>query len=259
MSDEIGKPSEAELSPRIKKLHRGVWADEIRDGDLIPVGGSLFSDEMTLKAEIDYSFFDPSLENYTEEKMNQIYEERKAPFLEWLAKTGSDVDPKIFFMANQAQGKMEQLLGVVRNEDRSDTFARMQKYNSSEHPKLSEFNGISECAEQVLLTKHILDRLGIPATYCSGITMSDPENVDEYPEDHSFLVLPDTKGGTLIYDVARPKSSYNLPRLLSTDVPVTYDLLKDNKDLLVGATEVLQKGKIWYGVGDTFAGGHKSV
>ena len=46
-----------------------------------------------------------------------------------------------------------------------------------------------------------------------------------------------------------------MPRVLETDVPFNYDLLKDKEELLVGATEVLQGGRLWFGVGEPVAGG----
>src|SRR5690606_3108677 len=109
----------------------------------------------------------------------------------------------------QVQGKMEQMLAVKRDEE--DTyFPRFDKYKDGKTPNLSEFKGISQCAEQVLVAKYLLDKAGMKSVYCSGITMNDPENPEEFPEDHSFLIMPNTKGGTYVFDVARPKSSYNL-------------------------------------------------
>ena len=50
-----------------------------------------------------------------------------------------------------------------------------------------------------------------------------------------------------------------MPRILETDVPYNYDLLKDKEELLVGATEVLQGGRLWFGVGEPVAGQHKTI
>jgi hypothetical protein len=47
----------------------------------------------------------------------------------------------------------------------------------------------------------------------------------------------------------RPRSGNNLPRVLETDVPFNYELFGQTQNLLVGATEVLQGGRLYFGVG----------
>lgn len=91
--------------------------------------------------------------------------------------------------------------------------------------------------------------------------MQDIKDTDEFPESHSFIVLkhPTKPESTLIFDIARPRSQHNVPRVLETDVPFTYELLQDKEELLVGATEVLQGERLWFGVGDPVAGQHKTI
>jgi len=84
---------------------------------------------------------------------------------------------------------------------------------------------------------------------------------EEHPEPHSFIVIKDpTKPeSSLIFDISRPLSDQNLPRVLETEVPFTYELLQNKDDLLVEATEVLKWNKMWFGVWDHAAGGHKTI
>lgn len=77
--------------------------------------------------------------------------------------------------------------------------------------------------------------------------MADP--TDE-PEDHSFLILkePDRED-SLIFDISRPKSQHNLPRLLRTGFPLTSDVFKGKQHDLVRGTDILDKKQLYYGVG----------
>ena len=116
------------------------------------------------------------------------------------------------------------------------------------------------CAERAALGQYMLQRLGIESTYVGGVSMVDAKDGDEYPEAHSFIVMKIPDGsGTYIFDIARPKSQHNLPRMLKTAVPFTYDLLAGKEELLVKAKEALQNSELWFGVGDPVAGEHDIV
>jgi hypothetical protein len=134
-------------------------------------------------------------------------------------------------------------------------------YQNQEPPKLSNLKGKTACAERAALGQYLLQRSGIESFYVSGVTMQDVKDDDESPEDHSFIVFnhPSKSNSTLIFDIARPRSQNDLPRVLETDVPFDYDLLKDEEELFIGATEVLQGGRLWFGVGDPTTGYHKTL
>ncbi len=254
------KKNRENSSEKFKSIYRGIWADELEDKQQLPMGGSLFSKELTTKLELDFSSFDYELSGFTEENLKKIYKQSEDSVKEWLRKINSNIDPYLFFLLFQAQKKVHKLL-EINLETPTNSFERRKMYQNNNIPKLSQLKGKSECVERAVLGQYILQKSGIKSSYVSGITMNNPKDDDEYPEDHSFIVLsdPTNKAKTLIFDIARPKSGAEIPRLLETDAPLTYDLLKDKEDLLVGATEVLQRGRLWFGVGDPTAGYHEII
>jgi len=250
---ETREPIEA-----VKNIYRGVWADKLYNGQELPVGGSIFSKELTTKLELDFDNFNEKLNDFTEENIRESYEQNKDSFIEWLNKIGSDVDPYTYFSCKQVQEKMQELLEV--ETDASINSSERQKiYSREKIPKLSELKGKTECAERAALGQYLLQKVGTESAYVSGIAMRDANDMDELPEDHSFVVLkhPTKEEGSLIFDIARPLSQYNIPRVLETDEAFNYELLKDKNELLVEATEVLQGNKLWFGVGEKEEGQHE--
>ncbi|TAK95460.1 hypothetical protein EPO05_04130 [Patescibacteria group bacterium] len=250
-----------EAADVIRLLHRGVWAGKLVNGQELPVGGSLFSDDLTIRLKLDFDSFEDQLGSFTAERIWDAYERNKKALIEWLHKAGSNIDPYVYYACYQAQMKMQQLLEfdpVVP----TNSSERKKVYDGEGIPKLSDFKGKSECAEQAALGKYLLQRIGVESAYVSGIGMQDANDSDEYPEEHSFLVMknPKHKGGTLIFDIARPHSQKSVSRILDTDVPMTYKLLQNHEELLVGATDVLGKGgRLWFGVGEPVAGKHTTI
>ena len=241
-------------------IHRGIWAERLNNGQELPISGSLFSKELTTKLELDLEAFNEQLGGFTEENIRKVYEQSKDSLREWLEKVGSDIDPYTYFICYQAQQKVHKLLEVGLNTPTS-SFERQKMYWGEKPPKLSELKGKSECGERAALGQYLLQKFGAESAYVSGITMQDIKDTDEFPENHSFIVLkhPTKPESTLIFDIARPRSQHNVPRVLETDVPFTYELLQDKEELLVGATEVLQGERLWFGVGDPVAGQHKTI
>lgn len=252
---------EKKFTPEVlKPLHRGVWAEALSDSQELPVGGSVFNQELATKLELDFEAFEEELQNFTAENINVAYGKSKSQVEDWLKKVGSDIDPYTYFVCLQVQQKMQKLLEFNPSAP-ANSFERHQAYTKKGMPKLSELRGKTECAEQAALGQYLMQKVGLESAYVSGITMQDVNNDDEFPEDHSFLVLSHLGGAnkTLLFDIARPRSEHNVPRILEPDAPFTYDLLRDKDELLVGATEVLQGGRLWYGVGEPLAGQHKTV
>ena len=165
---------------------------------------------------------------------------------------------------------MLKLLNV--DSSKSVQSERRQKYSEGQIPKLSEMISVTECAEQAALGQFLLQRIGLKSAYMSGIVMNDAQDQDEFPSKHSFVVIHLKRGsGTLIFDIARPKSNStatnSIPRVLKTDVPLSYNLLKQIKsEGFIRATDVLGskvknsdeiiRTKVYYGVGDEVSGRH---
>ncbi|MDD3284929.1 MAG: hypothetical protein PHZ07_05030 [Patescibacteria group bacterium] len=245
----------------IKPLYRGVWADDLANNQELPVGGSMFSKELTTKLKLDFEFFDIYLEGFTEENIKSVYEKNKSAVIDWLKSIPSDIDPYTYFVCYQVQNRISNLLKI--NLDNSDDLSQRQKiYREKGTPKLSELVGNTECAERAVLGKYLFQKAGIKSSYISGITMLDAKDEDEYPENHSFIVFdnPNKDKSTFIFDIARPRSkAQNIPRVLETDVEFNYDLLKNKEDVLVASTEVLQGGRMYFGVGEPVAGYHNVI
>lgn len=244
----------------MREIHRGIWAERLLDGQEFPLGGSLFSKKLTTKLELDFAAFDEQVSGFTEENIKAVYEQNKDSVIGWLKEIGSDIDPYTYFLCYQTQQKMHKLLEVDPNAP-TNSFERQKMYLGQKPPKLSELKSKTECAERAALGQYLLQRAGVESAYVSGITMQDTKDTDEFPEDHSFIVLkhPTKPKSTLIFDISRPRSEHNVPRILETDVPFNYELLKNREELLVGATEVLQGGRLWFGVGEPVAGQHEMI
>jgi len=108
-------------------IHRGIWAERLNNGQELPIGGSLFSKELTTKLELDLEAFDEQFGGFTEENIRKVYEQSKDSLKEWLEKVGSDIDPYTYFICYQAQQKVHKLLEVGLNTPTS-SFERQKMY-----------------------------------------------------------------------------------------------------------------------------------
>ena len=255
ISHENGKPAE-----KIKPLYRGVWADQLYSDQELPVGGSVFSSELTTKLELDFDTFEDQTKGFTSENLKNIYQQSEDSIKDWLQKIGSNLDPYTYFVCFQIQQKSDKLL-QVDSHNPTKSIDRQKIYQKKITPNLSDLVGKSECSERAALGQYLFQKIGIDSAYVSGITMEDIQDTDEYPQDHSFIVLKNQgeDKSTLIFDIARPHHQHNLPRILKTDIPFTHQILQNKEELLIGATEVLQGGQLYFGVGDPIAGFHKTL
>jgi hypothetical protein len=232
----------------MKKIYRGIWADKLENGDELPIGGSMFSEDLTIKLQLNFNDFNEQLENYhSPYKVSEVYTQKGKNIIDWLAKIESKVDPYLFFVANTVQGKVQALMDIKKEKIVSD-LERKAKFKDDK-AKLTDLKGIAMCAEQASLGSYLLQNIlenGYSSSYMSGVETLSP---DGELNNHSFIVLKNQELKTYIFDIARPRSKDNLPRILETDVPFNYELFNSTKNLLVGATEVLEGGKMYFGVG----------
>jgi len=248
MAEALEKASHNE--PKIfKKLYRGIWADYLEDGEDLPVGGSIFSDELTTKIVLDFNSFKGQLDSFrSPQKLSELFVQNKPALIDWLSKVGSKIDPYIFFIANHIQIKVQALLDVDVKNPPTDLKRRTRFQNDM--AKLSDLKGMAMCAEQASLGQHILQNVlekGYSTSYVSGVEM---QSKSANPMNHSFIVIKSPTSKTYIFDIARPISINHLPRILETDVPFTYDLFVNTDNRVVGATEVLKGGRLYFGVGN---------
>ncbi len=236
----------------MKKIYRGIWADKLENGQELPVGGSIFNDELTTKIYLDFDFFNKKLENYSNpEKMSIGYKESEAPLKDWLSKINSDFDPYLFFVTKNVQKKVERLLEIDKTKE-TRAVDRMLKIEKGKR-KLTDLIGTSMCAEQSALGKYLLQNIlkeGYFSSYMGGVESFDPK---AYLENHSFIIIKDPKEKTYIFDIARPNHRNDLQRILNPKVPFNYNLFKNTKNLVVESEEVFRKDKDYFGVGNTLS------
>lgn len=238
----------------LQPLFRGIWSNKLENNIELPVGGSIFNDEVTTKLLLDFDHFDAHLKNVSKEEIDRLYEENKQRVITWLEQVGSTVDPYTYFVCFQVQQLVHRLLEVP-TETQTNTRDRADIYRDNKSPTLSSLKGKTACAERAAFGQYLLQKAGVDSAYMGGIAMQDIFDEEEFPEDHSFLVLkhPTNSESALIFDIARPRSGTTMPRILETDSAFTYDTLKGKRDCLIGATEVLQGGRLWFGVGQPVA------
>jgi hypothetical protein len=244
---------DSELGPEeIKTLFRGVWADELFSGQELPVGGTIFSDELTTKLRLDFENFDEELSGYTEENMKEVFEsgENRKLYEEYLGSFNAEIDPYLHFVCFQIQRKISKLLEIdpVSKTNPKERNAMFE----NETPSLSQMKGKTMCAERAALAQYLLQRVGIESAYVGGVTSSAES--DEKVESHGFVVIKNREGQTLIFDVARPHEGEDLPSIYETDEHFDYELLAGKYELLIGATEVLNNSRQYFGVGEAQIG-----
>lgn len=158
-----------------RKIYHGVWIEYLESGDELPIGGSIFSDELSTKLKLDFDTFEGSLQNYKSPKIiTEAYIKNKAGVVNWLNKLPNrrvDLDPYIFFVCQQVGGKIRELLDF--DPDNLNDSSQRQKVYAKGTPSLSSLKGITECGEQAALGQYLLQRVLEPpytSAYMSCVT-----------------------------------------------------------------------------------------
>lgn len=244
--------SESEKEASVHELYRGIWADKLENGQQIPVGGTIFRPDMHLKLILDFDAFDDDMKNVNPARLEEIYQSTgEENIMEYLDKLNSEIDPRLFYTCLQVQMKIGELL---KTEEKGNRFERLKKYDEDNPPKLSELIGNTMCAERAALGQYVMQKLQVRSSYMSGINMLNPDDPDEFPGEHSFLVV-EKDGKKYIFDIARPHRG-DIPRIFDITADMSAFLFKDKNDLLVKGEDVLDKGIVWFGVGSSTAGKH---
>lgn len=241
----LGKEEQGKKSD-IKPLFRGVWAEQINNGDEIPVGGHILEDQLDVVMEVDTDWMEDGTQTFTRERVDDFFRERNGDkFKKMVEDKGINLDPETLHMLVQVQSKTRALLGV---SNKSVAGERHSQYYATKRAKLSDFVDKSECAEQAVVGKLLLDKIGVHSVLMEGVHV-DGKEADA--NDHTFLVLDDSQGdGSLIFDIARPKASLDgLPRVLRTDRKLDYPTFQDKKNYVVPAKDVYNGTTLYYGVG----------
>jgi hypothetical protein len=234
-------------------LFRGQWIEAPLSNDqLVATGGSIFSEKLTLKIRLDFTSFKEDVSTWTKERVDAKVEEKKAQIADQLTRAGINLDPELVLKSLLVQVKTDALLKVVPNQDSS--VERLGIYaKESPPPPLSEFKGISACAERALLAKHLFDQIGVPVTYMGGVAAHLNEHgAIEHETDHRFLVMRHNNQ-SIVFDVARLCAS-GWPRLVVMDQEMVLDRFLTTKNLLISGTCPFSsaKGKMLFGVGSPY-------
>ena len=118
-----GNPNSGEY----KKLYRGIWADKLENGDELPVGGSIFSTELTSRLRLDFENFDNQLEGFTADSLAEHYHKGEEAIRSWIEKFKLDVDPALFYVCFSVQAKVDKLIKLHKELDLAIDFTTFTK------------------------------------------------------------------------------------------------------------------------------------
>lgn len=271
----------------ITDLYRGEYADVLNNGDLLPVGGSMFiSPVLDIKLKLDFDKFEEVISKYSRE----LFEERFAkvePFVKkWLEDSQIDIDPRTYLALSDVLANVEKVL-KTKETGHGDVEGPFSKRNTGyrkgdeDLTKLSETVGVSACGERAALGQYMLQKIGISSSYMSGVRMDDAKDDEAFPENHSVIVIH-KKDADYVFDIARPYvtsaekeggEKQTVPRIMKTATRLEPELFKqvDGKKhdgLLVECEEVLTlkkkdgtpfRGRSYFGVGVPVAGSKEVI
>lgn len=162
-----------------------------------------------------------------------------------------DFHPELFVKILATQRFTAQALQISSNEPPCSVREEKYRHAGDAAANISEFIGRSACAERALLGKHILDLLDVPSCYVGGVfSLGDPgiKNSGAAISQHSYIVLPQTNGETLVFDIANQHSDGD-PRIIKTAVPLTAELFSKGYGAFVEGKELLRDRRHFWGAG----------
>jgi hypothetical protein len=179
----------------------------IENNNLLPAGGSKFSDELSLNTLIDTENLKDTLKI-----IRKNAEKNREQTKKWLADVNPDIDSELFTHLMAFTQVYDKKYGY-----KADHNKREAEYSKG-NPGLSELIKLhaAECAEIAAFAQIYLQEVGIKSSFFSGEVLSSKK--DEFAEKHSFIII-DYKGKEYIFDPANPiradnnGKEYMLPRL----------------------------------------------
>lgn len=240
-----------------QNTYRGVFSETLKDGERLPVGGSMFGGPMNIFLTLDFETFKEDVKGFTSDNLQKIYESQKEIFDEWFEKLNfKGINSKDFFILFTIQKTIQRILKTENNQENVDKKSRRELY-ANPGAKLSDFVSVTECAERAAFAQYILQNSGIKSAYMSGIVINDAGDMNEYPEDHSFIILnlgDEDNEKQYVFDVARPYSEHNIPHLFEIKNKINKDTFKDTDDKLILSQSVIDGRQLYFGVGDVVLG-----
>lgn len=227
----------------MKPLYRGIWAERLERGQDLPIGKCIQNKDIVLS--LDFDSFDDFLDGWhSPERILEDYRNLEAI----LSRKGCNADFYLHFVCDRVGEKVRDLLNVYP-ECLPDPFERVKRLRQT-RANLSDMKGIAMCSEQAALGQYLLQGVlerGYTSSFVNGVRY---QHSSGKLDAHSFLVLSKNHK-TFIFDIYQ-LVSLKKPSLLETEIPFTYELLKDKQgSFLVGATGVLSGNLVFFGIGDT--------
>lgn len=231
----------------MKHLYRGIWAENLNHGDSLPVGGTIFGDELSIHLNLDFeSIISVPSAKWNPETIQNVYEKNEAQVKKWLSHIDCELSPYLMFVARSVQESVNKNLEVESN---SVDLIKRNSLMMSNEANLSDFVGNSACVERAALGQYLLQH-GLTDNYWSAYMSGVATNEDPaLMGDHSFILLGDSNN-TYVFDITRPISMHNLPRIQSVSPNFNYETLSKTKNLLFEAREVFRPKTLFYGVGN---------
>ena len=232
--------------------HHSFLADDVRDGDLFPVGGGMIgSSEMPWKTRIDYDTFYSKFEAAAQQQGVQF---QSPAWQEWFAQACPDIDPALASALQTFTSTFEprRKLQTTSARERNATYAEA----TDNAPALSDIFNKNQamCVEISLLAKKFLDQRGIPSRLFSGDMLPKLEEDGVHtPAAHTFLLLQH-RGHDYIYDPANPtfRSNQAFFSLFKSSAPFDQHMDQLKSDCLMMETRnIFTKATRYYGVGDS--------
>lgn len=241
------------------EIYKGRWIEgPLREGQLVGVGGSILSLDLTMKLRLDLSSFDAEIGDWPAKVLASVDSNRAQVVADLRKGKVEGLEADLVFLAREVQTKTDRLLNV--EDSKNINSERMLKYDRSPEVPLSELKGLAGSPERALLAKHLLSRLGVEATYMGGVaTHYESDGRVGELANHSFLIVQ-TGEKSVIFDAARPHST-GWPRLIVMDHRLTLEVFLGMDNLLVTGRSAFSRcpQKELFGVGDVFLGGEPKV
>lgn len=187
---------------RTEKLyHHCFLADDLQEGDLVPVGGGVIgSEEMPYKVKLDFEDIYPQFARIAD-KYIETFEGKE--WQDWLKQTAPDYDPKLLALLQSFTVGFNEKLKLQANKE----YERSAIYRETPDNvvNLSEiFNrNHAMCVEIALLAKKFLDEHGIKSKLFSGEAIFGRTEEIEFASPHTFLLI-EHDGKELFFDPANP-------------------------------------------------------
>jgi len=227
--NNLEQEKNVELNPVTKEdltaYDEEFFIPHVENGQDVLIGRGLADGEFYLRC--DFEAFTEKLKTVTPEKLEELFITAKK-----LEKQAPNLDENTRRLLNtcwRVARISRNILGEVGSEfKRNQSFSEYQTKTVDGKKvclkPLSQSHDLAVCSEYVLLSHHILEKLGVQSSIVVGAFSEDPK--DTLADRHTFLVL---ENGQYVFDpthTAQQKDGWP-PKVFVPEVIMTVDALKD--------------------------------